>query len=212
MKIIFLGPPGAGKGTQAVRVSRELNILHISTGDIFREAINNGTEMGNKAKSYMDKGELVPDEVVIGIVVDRLDKDDASGGFLLDGFPRTVPQAEALDKALSDRGGIDKAVGLDVDEAELINRLAGRRVCRNCGRNYHIIYNPPKIENICDDCGGEVYQRDDDKEDTVRRRLDVYKQQTQPLIDYYKSKNLLVSIDGKQQIDEITTDILSAVR
>lgn len=212
MKIIFLGPPGAGKGTQAVRVSKELNIPHISTGDIFREAINNGTEMGIKAKTFMDKGELVPDEVVIGIVVDRLGEDDASGGFLLDGFPRTVAQAEALDKALSDMGGIDKAVGLDVDDAELINRLAGRRVCRNCGRNYHTIYSPPKIENVCDDCGGEVYQRDDDKEDTVRRRLDVYKQQTQPLIDYYKSKNLLVSIDGKQQIDKITTDILSAVR
>lgn len=212
MNIVFLGPPGAGKGTQAVRIAKTLSVPHISTGDIFREAIAGGTEMGLKAKAIMDKGELVPDDVVIGIVRERLDEKDASDGFLLDGFPRTEAQAKALDIIVESKGGIDKVIELVVDDEELIRRLAGRRVCKNCGKNYHAVYNPPKNDSVCDDCGGEVYQREDDKEETVRRRLEVYKKQTQPLINYYKNKSILFEVNGEKPIDQVMSEIISIIK
>jgi len=205
MNIILLGPPGGGKGTQAKPLMERYKIPQISTGDIFRDNLKRGTELGKKAKEYMDKGGLVPDEVVIGIVRDRLKQPDCAGGFMLDGFPRTVPQAEALGKALSEMDKkIDHVVSIDVPDEELIKRLTGRRTCRSCGEGYHVMFKKPqKKEGACDKCGGELYQRDDDSEATARNRLDVYKQSTQPLIDFYQKKGLLRAINGMGSIQDV---------
>ncbi|MEJ5329532.1 MAG: adenylate kinase [Desulfobaccales bacterium] len=210
MNLILLGGPGAGKGTQAKKLIDKYQIPQISTGDILRAAVKEGTEMGKKAKEYMDAGKLVPDEVVIGIIKDRLAQPDCKKGFILDGFPRTVPQAEALDKVLADLGSkIDHVISIDVDEEELVTRLTGRRTCKNpdCGQMYHIKFNPPKKEGVCDKCGSELYQRDDDNEATVRSRLATYNQATKPLIDYYQAKGLLRPIKGVGSIDDIFNQI-----
>jgi adenylate kinase len=213
MIILFLGAPGAGKGTQASIIAKKLGIPHISTGDIFREAVSKGTELGKKAKEYMDRGELVPDEIVIGIVKERIVADDCKNGFVLDGFPRTVAQAEALDRVLSeiDRK-IDYVLNIVVSEDGVVKRLTGRRTCKNCGAVYHVIFNPPQKEGVCDVCGGELYQRDDDKEETVRNRLQVYFEKTAPLIDYYRNKGVLVDINGEQTVDEVTKEIERVIR
>jgi len=208
-----MGLPGAGKGTQAEKIVDEFQIPHISTGDMFRSAIQEGTEMGLEAKSYMDKGLLVPDEVVIGIVKDRLGKDDCNNGFLLDGFPRTVAQAEALDVMLAEMGKkIDNVVNIDVDKESLLSRLTGRRICRKCGATYHVLFNPPKVDGVCDKCGGELYQRDDDKEETVATRLDVNLKQTEPLLKYYQEKNVLTMVNGNQEIDEVFSNVEKILR
>ena len=213
MRLIMLGAPGAGKGTQAANLAKELNIPHISTGDIFRANIKNGTELGKKAKSYMDAGKLVPDELVCDLVADRIAKDDCKEGYILDGFPRTIPQAEALDKAVLDLGTmIDYAVNIDVPDEAIITRMGGRRACLNCGATYHVQYNPPKKEGTCDTCGHPLVLRDDDKPETVQTRLNVYHEQTQPLIDYYGKKKILVTVDGTQSMDKVFSDILKAVR
>lgn len=197
MNLILLGPPGAGKGTQAERISARYSIPHISTGDIFRENLKKGTELGLKAKGYMDRGELVPDGLVIDIVKDRLEKPDCRGGFILDGFPRTVAQADALKDILAGMGmPIDNVLNIQVPRDVVVRRLTARRTCRSCGRIYHLIYNPPKEEGVCDDCGGELYRRDDDSEETVLARMDEYEEKTQPLIDYYRGEGLLRDIDG----------------
>ena len=186
MKIIMLGAPGAGKGTQAKKVAKKYNIPHISTGDIFRANIKEGTELGKRAKEYMDKGELVPDDITIGMLLDRIHKADCKDGFVLDGFPRTIPQAKSLSEALSKLNEkIDYAINIDVPDDSIITRMSGRRACLSCGSTYHIKYSAPKKENICDNCGSELVIRDDDKPETVKKRLDVYHKQTQPLIDYY---------------------------
>ena len=213
MNIVLMGLPGAGKGTQAEKIVEQFHIPHISTGDMFRKAIKEGTKMGLEAKSYMDKGLLVPDEVVIGIVKDRLGEDDCNNGFLLDGFPRTVAQAEALDSLLEDLDKkIDHVISINVDKDALVSRLTGRRICKDCGATYHLIYNPPKVEGICDKCGGELYQRDDDKEETVLTRLDVNIKQTEPLLNYYEDKNVLRNVDGDQDIDEVFLSIEKILR
>lgn len=213
MNIVLMGLPGAGKGTQAEKIVDQFHIPHISTGDMFRNAIKEGTKMGLEAKSFMDKGLLVPDEVVIGIVKDRLGKADCEKGFLLDGFPRTATQAEALDKLLAELNKeIDSVIYIEVDQERLMNRLTGRRICRECGATYHVIFNPPKVEGICDKCGGELYQRDDDKEETVATRLDVNFKQTEPLLTYYQSKNVLKRIDGTQEINEVFDSIEKILR
>lgn len=213
MRLIMLGAPGAGKGTQAANLAKELNIPHISTGDIFRANIKNGTELGKKAKSYMDAGKLVPDELVCDLVAERIAKDDCKEGYILDGFPRTIPQAEALDKAVLALGTkIDYAVNIDVPDEAIITRMGGRRACLNCGATYHVQYNPPKKEGICDTCGHPLVLRDDDKPETVQTRLNVYHEQTQPLIDYYEKKNILVTVDGTQSMDKVFSDILKAVK
>ncbi len=210
--IILLGPPGGGKGTQAKMMTEKYKIPQVSTGDILREAVKNKTAMGIKAKEYMDAGKLVPDEVVIGIIKDRLAQLDCQAGFILDGFPRTVGQAEALDVMLSDMNKrITHAVSIEVDDAELMKRLTGRRTCKACGAMYHVIFKPPKKEGACDACGGQLYQRDDDKEATIRNRLDVYQQQTAPLIDYYKGKDLLRPIAGTGKIEDIFSKIESVI-
>lgn len=210
MRIILMGPPGAGKGTQAVAISDHFNIPHISTGDIFRYNIKEGTELGKKAKSYMDQGLLVPDEIVVAIVEDRLKKDDCQKGFLLDGFPRTVPQAEALDAALENMAmKLDKVINIEVDKDILIGRAVGRRICRECGATYHVSFNPSIKGDVCDKCGGELYQRDDDNESTVTRRIEVYLNETLPLIEYYSNKNKLTVIDGQQDIDKVFRDVVA---
>ena len=204
MNLILLGPPGAGKGTQAKRLMEKYGIPQISTGDILRAAVKDGTEMGKKAKEYMDAGKLVPDEVVIGIIDDRLKEADCKKGYMLDGFPRTVPQAEALDKVLAGMGSkIDHVISIEVPEKELIGRLTGRRTCKDCGAGFHQMFDPPKVEGVCDKCGGELYQRDDDNVATVTNRLKVYTDQTQPLIDYYQNKSLIRPINGMGGIGDI---------
>ncbi len=204
LNVILLGPPGAGKGTQAERIKKDYGLVHISTGDMLREAVAAGTELGVKAKGFMDAGELVPDEVVIGIVVDRLRQLDTESGFLLDGFPRSLSQAHELDEALDAAGKqITMALAIIVPESELIKRLTGRRLCRNCQKPYHVVFSPPRQEGVCDQCGGEIFQRSDDSEETVRNRLEVYRTQTEPLIDYYRSRGVLTEIDGVGHPDEI---------
>lgn len=209
MKIIMLGAPGAGKGTQAKQIADKYQIPHISTGDIFRTNIKEGTELGTKAKTYMDQGLLVPDELVVELVADRIAKDDCKNGFVLDGFPRTIPQAEALDEALAKMGEkMDYAVDVDVPDENIISRMGGRRACVNCGATYHIVNIPTKVEGICDKCGKEVILRDDDKPETVQKRLQVYHEQTQPLIDYYKNQGILKSVDGTRPMDTVFADII----
>lgn len=208
MKIIMLGAPGAGKGTQAKRIAQAYGIPHISTGDILRSNIKEGTELGKKAKTYMDKGLLVPDELVVDLVVDRVGKEDAKNGYVLDGFPRTIPQAEALDNALTAIGeSMDYAIDVDVPDENIVNRMGGRRACVSCGSTYHLVYAPTKKEGICDSCGSELILRDDDKPETVKNRLTVYHEQTQPLIEYYKSKGILKSVDGTKDMEDVFADI-----
>ncbi|MEW9670182.1 adenylate kinase [Ammoniphilus sp. 3BR4] len=213
MNIILMGLPGAGKGTQAEYIVRDFNVPHISTGDMFRAAVKEQTPMGLQAKSYMDQGLLVPDEVVIGIVKERLGKDDCRNGFLLDGFPRTVAQAEALDQTIEELGRkIDHVVNIEVDRSELLARLTGRRICRSCGASYHVVFNPPAKEGVCDKCNGELYQREDDNEKTVATRLDVNIEQSAPLLSYYNGKGLLRNIDGQQEIGKVFEDIANLLR
>ena len=212
MKLILLGPPGAGKGTQAVRLVEYYGIPQISTGDILRKAVKDGTELGVQAKSYMDKGALVPDEVVIGIIRDRIVEPDCANGYILDGFPRTIAQAEALDEMLGKLGtGIDHVLNISLGDDEIIKRLTGRRTCANCGAGYHVLFDPPKKEGICDKCGGKLIQRDDDKEATIRERLKVYRAQTEPLIAYYEGKKLLRTIPGEGTMEEIFQKILQVL-
>ncbi|MBU5350418.1 adenylate kinase [Paenibacillus sp. LC231] len=213
MNILFMGPPGAGKGTQAENIVNEFGIPHISTGDAFRLAIKQGTPIGIKAKEFMDQGLLVPDDVTIGIVEERLQQSDCEKGFLLDGFPRTLSQAEALDEILARLNtGLDHVINLKVDREKLLARLTGRRICKNCGSTYHVIFNPPKQEGICDKCGGELYQRSDDNEESVGIRLDEYINKTAPLLTFYENKGLLRQIDGDQEIDAVSTQIASILR
>lgn len=208
MNLIFLGPPGAGKGTQAKMVSEKYGIPQISTGDMLREAVAKGTELGRKAKEYMDRGELVPDEVVIGIVRERLQQPDCDRGFILDGFPRTLAQAEALDEMLKEMGKkIDAVINIVVPEEDVVKRITFRRTCKNCGAVYHLIYNPPQEDNKCDKCGGELYQRDDDREETVRERYRVYRENTEPLIEYYRRKGVLYDVDGTKDIEGVWEQI-----
>lgn len=208
MRIILLGPPGAGKGTQAETLVKNLSIPHISTGDMFRKAMKEGTALGMKAKEYMEAGQLVPDEVTIGIVKERVAQADCANGFLLDGFPRTVAQAEALDNILSEMGtSLDAVISIEVPKENLVGRLTGRRVCRACGATYHVLFNPPAIADKCGNCEGELYQRSDDTEETVMNRLNVYESQTAPLIQYYSQKGILKPIDGDQPIEKVLVKI-----
>ena len=210
MKIIMLGAPGAGKGTQAKQIADKYSIPHISTGDIFRANIKNGTELGQKAKKYMDQGLLVPDELTLELIMDRFQNPDCANGYVLDGFPRTIPQAESLTEALDKLGQkMDFAIDVDVPDESIINRMSGRRACLSCGATYHIVYNPTKVEGICDRCGNPVVLRDDDKPETVQKRLKVYHEQTQPLIDYYKKQNILKSVDGTQPMEKVFADIVA---
>ena len=209
MNIIMLGAPGAGKGTQAKKIAAKYDIPHISTGDIFRANIKNGTELGNKAKTYMDQGLLVPDELVVDLVVDRVQQDDCKNGYVLDGFPRTIPQAEALDKALAALGDkVDYAIDVNVPDENIVNRMGGRRACVGCGATYHLVYAPTKTEGICDVCGKELILRDDDKPETVQKRLNVYHEQTQPLIDYYTNAGILKTVDGTVDINDVFSAIV----
>lgn len=204
MKIIMLGAPGAGKGTQAKQIADKYAIPHISTGDIFRANLKAGTELGKKAKEYMDQGLLVPDELTCDLVMDRISQDDCQNGFVLDGFPRTIPQAEALDAALKKiNQKMDYAIDVDVPDENIVNRMSGRRACLNCGATYHIVSIPTKVEGVCDRCGSPVVLRDDDQPETVKKRLDVYHEQTQPLIDYYKEQNILRTVDGTQPMEDV---------
>lgn len=209
MKVILLGAPGAGKGTQAKKIAAKYQIPHISTGDIFRENIKQGTELGKKAKSYMDQGTLVPDALVVELVVDRIQQEDCKKGYILDGFPRTIPQAESLDAALQQLGDhIDRAIDIEIADEKLIARMTGRRSCVGCGAIYHVANLPPKKEGICDDCGKELVLRDDDREETVKKRLDVYHAQTQPLIDYYRKQGILREIEGDMEMEEVFQSII----
>ena len=213
MRIVLVGPPGAGKGTQAQFIASHLAIPKISTGDIFRSNVSQGTPLGRQAKEYMDRGDLVPDEVTIAMVRDRLGEEDAADGFLLDGFPRNVPQAETLKKQLLDWDQrLTVVLELVVDEDEVVRRLSGRRTCRRCERVWHIMFDPPTRDGICDACGGELFQRDDDREETVRHRLEVYKKQTAPLVSYYADEGILIGIDATGPVEEITERALAALR
>ncbi|MEU7579643.1 adenylate kinase [Streptomyces sp. NPDC041068] len=214
MRIVLVGPPGAGKGTQAAFLAKNLSIPHISTGDLFRANISQGTELGKQAKAFMDAGNLVPDEVTIGMAKDRMAQPDAEGGFLLDGFPRNVSQAEALDEALkADGQKLDAVLDLEVPEDEVVKRIAGRRICRNDSSHvFHVTYSKPKAEGVCDVCGGELYQRGDDKEETVRKRLDVYHRETEPIIDHYKAQGLVVTISALGKVDEVTKRAMDALK
>lgn len=213
MKLLFMGPPGAGKGTQAERITSEFRIPHISTGDAFRLAMSQKTPLGVKAKEYVDQGKLVPDDITNGIVRERLAQDDCRNGFLLDGYPRTTAQAEALDEMLvSLGGGLDHVINLVVDVNLLLTRITGRRICKSCGSTYHVAFNPPKRENVCDKCGGELYQRADDTEEKVGTRLNEYTTKTAPLLDYYRRKGLLREVNGEQEIDAVTQNIHSILR
>ncbi|MDV9188252.1 adenylate kinase [Streptomyces sp. SR27] len=214
MRIVLVGPPGAGKGTQAAFLAKNLDIPHISTGDLFRANISQGTELGLKAKAFMDAGDLVPDEVTIGMAKDRMEQPDAANGFLLDGFPRNVAQAEALDVVLkAEDMQLDAVLDLEVPEDEVVKRIAGRRICRNDSAHvFHLTYNAPKTEGVCDVCGGELFQRDDDSEETVRRRLEVYHTQTEPIIDYYRAQNLVVTISALGKVDEVTAKAMDALK
>ena len=210
MKIIMLGAPGAGKGTQAKQIAAKYEIPHISTGDIFRANIKNGTELGKKAKTYMDQGALVPDELTCDLVVDRIQNEDCANGFVLDGFPRTIPQAKALDEALTKLGqSMDYAIDVDVPDENIVNRMSGRRACLKCGATYHVVFAAPKTEGVCDTCGEALVLREDDKPETVSKRLNVYHEQTQPLIDYYTSHNVLKTVDGTKQLDEVFQEIVN---
>ena len=207
MNIALFGPPGAGKGTQAKELSKHYNIPHISTGDILRANVRDGTELGIKAKEYMDKGELVPDEVLIGLIRNRLTEPDCENGYLLDGYPRTIPQADALGEILKEiNKPLDSVINIEVTDEELVKRLSGRRSC-TCGESYHLMFNPPKQEGLCNACGSELYQRDDDKEEVIRQRLSVYNDKTKPLIDYYSNAGLLVNVDGTASVDSVLADI-----
>lgn len=209
MKIIMLGAPGAGKGTQAKKIAAKYAIPHISTGDIFRANIKNNTELGQKAKTYMDKGELVPDELVVDLIMDRFKEADCANGYVLDGFPRTIPQAEALDEALTSAGEkIDYAINVEVPDENIVNRMSGRRACVSCGSTYHVVYAPTKVDGICDRCGKELILRDDDKPETVQNRLNVYHKQTQPLIDFYKNKGVLAEVDGTVDMEDVFNAIV----
>lgn len=209
MKIIMLGAPGAGKGTQAKKIADKYQIPHISTGDIFRANIKNGTELGQKAKAYMDQGLLVPDDLTLDLIMDRFQEPDCANGYVLDGFPRTIPQAEALTKALSDKGeSIDYAINVEVPDDNIITRMSGRRACLACGATYHIVHNPARVEDVCDRCGEKLVLRDDDKPETVKKRLDVYHSQTQPLIDYYTKEGKLAEVDGTQEMEDVFAAIV----
>lgn len=212
MKIIMLGAPGAGKGTQAKKIADRYQIPHISTGDIFRANIKNGTELGRKAKSYMDAGNLVPDSLTLELVMDRIAQEDCKNGYVFDGFPRTIPQAEALKKALEEIGEtIDYAVDIEVPDENIVNRMGGRRACVACGATYHIQYAAPKVEGVCDRCGGALTLRDDDKPETVKKRLSVYHEQTQPLIEFYRQEGCLVAVDGTRDVEEVLQSILNVL-
>lgn len=209
MNIILMGLPGAGKGTQASEIVKKFPIPHISTGDMFRKAIKDETDLGKEAKSYMDRGELVPDEVTVGIVKERISEDDAKKGFLLDGFPRTIEQAEALNNIMSELDrNIDAVINIEVPEEELMNRLTGRRICEKCGTTYHLVFNPPKFDGVCDIDGGKLYQRKDDNPETVSNRLSVNVKQSKPILEYYDEKGVLKNIDGAKDIDEVTKDVI----
>lgn len=208
MKIVMLGAPGAGKGTQAKMIAAKYEVPHISTGDIFRANIKNGTELGKKAKEYMDQGLLVPDELTVDLVIDRLSQDDCGKGYILDGFPRTIPQAQALDAALEKRGEkMDYAIDVDVPDENIINRMSGRRACTGCGATYHVVYNPSGKGEVCEVCGETLILRDDDKPETVQKRLTVYHEQTQPLIDYYTKQDILKTVDGTQDMNDVFADV-----
>ncbi len=213
MRVVLVGPPGAGKGTQAQFIASHLAIPKVSTGDIFRDNVSAGTELGRQAQSFMERGDLVPDEVTVAMVAGRLQEEDAQAGFLLDGFPRNVPQAETLKKMLADWGmRLDLVLELVVDHDEVIRRLSGRRTCRKCGRVWHIAFDPPSVAGKCDECGGELFQRDDDREETIRHRLEVYQVQTQPLISYYADEGILLGIDATGPVDDVTERALLALR
>ena len=208
MKIVMLGAPGAGKGTQAKQIAAKYGVPHISTGDIFRANLKEGTELGKKAKVFMDQGQLVPDSLTLELIMDRFKNDDCANGYVLDGFPRTIPQAEALTAALSEnKDKLDYAINVDVPDENIINRMSGRRACAKCGVTFHVKYNPTKVEGICDLCGGELYIRDDDKPEIVNKRLVAYHEQTQPLIEYYENEGILKNVDGTQDVNKVFEDI-----
>lgn len=209
MKVVMLGAPGAGKGTQAKMIADRYRVPHVSTGDIFRANLKNGTELGKKAKTYMDAGQLVPDELTVDLLIDRISQPDCANGYVLDGFPRTINQAECLERALSERGEkVDFAIDIEVQDENIIRRMGGRRACLSCGATYHIVNVPPKAEGICDHCGAELVLRDDDRPETVKKRLEVYHAQTQPLIDFYSGRKVLHKVDGTQEMEKVFADIV----